>query len=130
MKRSERIEDFLNLLRESQQEYNIAVSDEKEKNDETQDLLHYSELHDDIPCNELAIMQAMKQTRRDRRTAKDTTILSAHLIDWAEKYRKAVKELEQVLGNVRKDEVHIENRYYTSKTDIVERTLGRRKEEI
>lgn len=126
MKYSENIENFLNFMRESQKEYNIAVSEEKEKNDETQDLLHHSELHDDIPCDELAIFQAMKQTRRDRRTAKDTIKLASHILDWVKEYPKAAKGLEKVLGNVRKDETHIENRYYTPKTDIVERTLGRR----
>ena len=126
MKYSEHIEDFLNFLRESQQEYNMAVSDEKETNDETQDLLHTIELQNHIPYNELLIMQAMKQTRRDRRTAKDTIKLASHILDWVKEYPKAAKGLEQVLGNVRKDEQYIENRYYTPKTDIVERTLGRK----
>ena len=124
--RSERIEDFLNLLRESQQEYNIAVSDEKEKNDETQDLLHSIELQNHIPYNELLIFQVTKQVRQKRRRAKDTIQQLQPIVEWFKENQKVVKDLERLLGNVRKEEQHIENRYYTPKTDIVERTLGRK----
>lgn len=126
MKYSENIDNFLNFLRESQQEYNIAVSDEKEKNDETQDLLHTIELQNHIPYNELLIFQVTKQVRQKRRIAKDTIRQLQPIVDWFKENQKVIKELERLLGNVRKEEQHIENRYYTSKTDIVERTLGRK----
>lgn len=130
MKYSENIENFLNFLRESQQEYNIAVSEEKEKNDETQDLLHTIELQNHIPYNELLIFRATKQVRENRRKAKDCVQQLQPVVDWLKDNQKVIKELEKLLGNVRKEEQYIENRYYTPKTDIVERTLGRRKEEI
>lgn len=126
MKYSENIDNFLNFLRESQQEYNMAVSDEKEKNDETQDLLHTIELQNHIPYNELLIFQVTKQVRQKRRIAKDTIRQLQPIVDWFKENQKVIKELERLLGNVRKEEQHIENRYYTPKTDIVEWTLGRK----
>ena len=44
MRYSEVISEFLNLIREVQQEYNIAIAEEQDANNATQDILHNIEL--------------------------------------------------------------------------------------
>ena len=124
MNGSKQVEDFLNFLREAQQEYNIALSREKDANDETQDILHTIELYENKyhDCARLSI--ALRKVRQERREAKDTEQRLKPIVDWAIENMKIVRSLEQLLGEVRKVEKSTENRYYTQKTDIVERILG------
>lgn len=39
-------------------------------------------------------------------------------------HKKAIRDLEQVLGSVRKEEEYQQNRAYSYRTDIVRQTIG------
>lgn len=123
-KYSELISDFLGMLREAQQEYNIAEAEEHDANNETQDILHSVEL-DDMKYHEYARLSiALRDVRQQRRKAKDKTQELQPIIDFLSTNAKVVKAIERLLGDVRKAERSTEGRAYAPRTDIVERTLG------
>lgn len=121
---SEFIEDFLKFLRSAEETYNINLSLEKEKDDETQDLLHELELGDLMEADYELLSKAAQQTRQERRVAKDTVAQLSPVVEWIKKNRKTIQEWDQVLGKVRKAEESRKNRYYRKRTDIIQRILG------
>lgn len=127
LKYSEPIEGFLDFLREAQEAYNIAFLSEKEADDETQDILHSLELDENKyhDCAKLSL--ALAKTRQDRRAAKDIKLRLQPVIDWVEQNAKVIRNLEQLLGVVRKAEKNFDGRFYRPRTDIVEQTLEDRR---
>lgn len=123
MKRSEYISCFLDFMRESMVEYEIAKSGQANADNETQDLLHRLELHDDSYHDMARISRELKKARQERRKAKDAIIELQPILKWAEENARTLKSLEQLLGAVRKAEKATENRFYTDRTDAVERTV-------
>lgn len=123
MNYSEQIEKFLNFLREARQEYDIAVAEETEANNATQDLLHSLELDDNKYHDSARIALALKQIRKERREAKDKEIKLQPIIDWSAENIRVIQELEQLLGAVRKAERNSVGRRYIPKTDVLEKTL-------
>ena len=99
------IESFLDYLRETEQQLHMAEQSEQEANDATQDILHRLEL-----C----------EVRRQRREAKDRIDQTAPVAAWLEERRTVVKELERLLGEVRKQERRASDRIYTPKTKVLE----------
>lgn len=124
MKYSEQIQEFLNFLRDCQQEYNIAVSKENDANDETQDLLHCLELHENGYHNLARISKTLQKVRQERREAKDREQQLQPIVEWASQSNKTIKELERLLGAVRKVEKSTEGRRYTPKTTILGQVFG------
>lgn len=72
MKKSEYISGFLDFMRESMMEYEIARTRQVDADNETQDLLHRLELHDDSYHDMARISKELKRVRQERRNAKDT----------------------------------------------------------
>lgn len=125
MKRSEYISGFLDFLRESQMEYEIARTKQSEADSETQDILHRLELHDDSYHDMARLSKTLKEVRKDRRAAKDAISELDPICGWAKENARVLKSLEQLLGNVRKAEKGTQNRNYTNRTDAVERSIRR-----
>ena len=124
MNYSKVIEEFLNGLRDAEREYNWALEEEKNKNAETQDLLHRIELENDSYHDRARIAKALKNVRQERRRAKDTGTKTEAIVKWCEENSGVIRSIEKLLGEVRKAERSTENRSYIPKTDIVESTLG------
>ena len=116
MQVSKGIEDFLGYLHSTEQEYHIAEANETEANGVTQDILHDIELREHTYHEYAALSKDLRITRQNRRKAKDTIAASAPVIDWINKHRQTIKELEQLLGEVRKAERYAEGRIYTPRT--------------
>ena len=57
---------------------------------------------------------------RQRREAKDRIDQTAPVAAWLEERRAVVKELERLLGEVRKQERRASDRIYTPKTKVLE----------
>lgn len=112
---SKNIEDFLGFLRETEQQYNIAVIAEKEKDDATQDILHAIELEKQSYHQYALFAKELCQIRKDRRVAKDFRIQSEPIISWIDENKQIIKSLERLLGDVRKIERKMENRTYIPK---------------
>ncbi len=114
------IESFLDYLRETEQELHIAEQTEQAANDATQDILHRLELCEleDVDAERLAYK--LRDVRRQRREAKDRIDQTAPVAAWLEERRTVVKELERLLGEVRKQERRANDRIYTPKTKVLE----------
>lgn len=128
MKRSEYISGFLDFMRESMMEYEIMRSKQADADNETQDLLHRLELHEDSYHDMARISKELKKVRQDRRKAKDALSEIEPIRQWTQENAKTLKALEQLLGAVRKAEKATQNRFYTERTDAVERTVKRGEE--
>lgn len=72
MKASTQIDAFLTFLRDCEQQYHMAVSEEQEANDITNDFHHFMEFGDENPEDLLAMSRALVEARRRRRVAKNT----------------------------------------------------------
>lgn len=110
------LDAFLTGLRECEQRCRMAEADELEANAVTNDIHHALELEDHDPAQLLALAEELAETRRKRRTAKDTQAETFPVVTWLESHRETVKSLEKLLGDVRKAERIAENRIYTPRT--------------
>lgn len=120
---AKQFEQFLKFISQCQSDYCLAQSIQEDTEAETQDILHKLEL-EDITYHEYArLSKALKKVRIERRKAKDTIEQLNPLIDWADQNSKKIKELERVLGEMRKIEMGMQNRHYNPKTDIVNEAL-------
>lgn len=123
MKYSTKLDEFLSFLRECNQEHEAASAAEAELNDQTQDLLHCLELNDN-KYHELArISKALAAVRQGRREAKDKETILEPITEWIQQNGRVIKELERLLGAVRKAERGTEGRIYAPRTDIVDKVL-------
>lgn len=127
MKASEHISGFLEFLRECEENYSIAIDQEQDANNETQDILNRIELYDDGYHDMAKLVKALKGALKNQRVAKDKEIVLEPIVLWTSKHdtKEAVKRLEQLLGDVRKAEAKTESRGYIEKTDIIEEVLRR-----
>lgn len=125
---SKPVEGFLDFLREARSAYNIAQSEENDANNATQDILHSLELEDHRYHDYARLSSALRDVRRQRREAKDSVQRLQPLMDWIDKNNKTIKEMERLLGDIRKAETSTENRHYNNKTDIVQQTIGGKNE--
>lgn len=129
MKESENIKVFLDWLRAINQNYHMALEDEADANNEQQDILHSIELEHNGYRKNARLATALKETRRNRRDAKNRIERLVPVVEWIERNQPVIKGLEKLLGEVRKTEKIVEGRNYTYRTDIVARTLGASRKE-
>lgn len=115
---SKGIEDFLKFLREAEEKFNMAQDEETELNNQTQDILHFLEL-EKHPYHEYAkLAKKLKTVREERRRVKDYIQETGPIMTWLENNRQTIKNLEQLLGTVRKAEKSTVNRIYIPKSSI------------
>lgn len=123
MKGSEHIKAFLDWLREARRNYNIAIEDEQDANNEQQDILHSIELEDHSQQETARLTEALKETRQRRREAKKQIERLKPIREFVDYKADIIRAMERLLGDVRQAERLVENRTYTYRTDIVARTL-------
>ena len=112
MRYSDNIEIFLEFLRQAKREYQISITEEREKDAASQGLDH--RFHDMAK-----IAKVRLQVRRERRQAKDRQQVLKPVTDWMYQNARVIKNLEELLGAVRRAEKALEGRTYTQKTDIL-----------
>lgn len=110
----------MTYLRETEQQMHMAAQSEQEANDATQDILHRLELCDIDGETAETLALKLQAVRRQRRKAKDVLDQAILISEWMESHRPMVKELERLLGEVRKQERKSQNRIYTPRTGILE----------
>lgn len=125
MKYSDNIEIFLNFLRQAKREYQIAIAEEREKDAESQDLVHRLELNNNTYHDMAKIAKTITKVRRERRQAKDRQQVLKPVTDWICQNTRVMKSLEELLGAVRRAEKALEGRTYTQKTDILKQVFTR-----
>ena len=122
---AEQFSQFMEFLRQCEADYSMAQGIQTDAEAETQDILHELEL-EEITYHEYArLSKALKEVRIKRREAKDIAEQLEPLVVWETQNNKTIKELEKVLGEMRKAEKSKQNRHYNPKTDIVSATLNK-----
>lgn len=110
MKKSDIVTQFIQLTDVAKQ-ISLVASDEVHRQDLlTNDFLHQLELGSAKERNKIATQIAT--SRKDRRYYKDQIEEVQTLLDWMESNKKALNELKQVLGKMRKTEEWHEDRVY------------------
>lgn len=118
------IAQFLNYLRNCKEYYDIASEERREAENETQDILHCLELHENSYHDFAKLARALSKTRKERRVAKDREAIAGPIIEWEKANQKTIHDLERLLGTVRAAEAATERRLYNPKTDILGRVFG------
>ena len=121
---SAQIENFLRFLTNCDEEYNIAVQSESDADAATQDILHHIELEENSQLDYIYEGLQLHRVRRKRRHAKDTQRLTKPIREWMAANKRVIRDLEKLLGEVRRQERYIENRSYTPKTDVLKILKG------
>ena len=117
---SESVENFLNFLREAEQQYSIAQADECEANDRTQDILHAIEFGEYNSRRTAALTKRLRDIRVARRDAKNRIELGEAIGEWVTANRKSIDALQITLGKLRKIEKNILYRKYCDRTDAMD----------
>lgn len=116
---SAQIENFLRFLTNCDEEYNIAVQSESNADAATQDILHHIELEENTQQEYIFEGLQLSHIRKERRKAKDTQRLTKPIREWTAANKRVIRDLEKLLGEVRRQERYIESRSYTPKTDVL-----------
>lgn len=101
----------------------IAGSVIADMDNATQDILHHIELRECTQYDLTCLGIELQQIRRTRRKAKDIRAVFLPVLEWAKENKKVVKDLEKLLGEVRKAEKGMNCRHYRAKTNVVEQIL-------
>lgn len=112
---SKGIEDFLGFLRDTEQLSHMAQADAQDAEGLMQDILHALEFGNYKYHEYAKEAKELQKTRKARRVAFDTVNVVAPVVRWIDGSRHIIKELEKLLGEVRKLEKATENRIYTPK---------------
>ena len=116
-KPSEQLTDFLNFISAAQSHYTFCNDEMKKQEQLTQDYLHSLEL-DSLNCSERSkLATKLVINRKDRRYYKDRVEeLEPIITFFAEpQNKKVLDKLQQVLGQVRKQESYHKDRIYIPK---------------
>ena len=91
MRYSDNIEIFLEFLRQAKREYQIAITEEREKDAASQDLDHCLELNNNSYHDMAKIAKTITQVRRERRQAKDRQQVLKPVTDWMYQNARVIK---------------------------------------
>lgn len=114
---SEYISEFLNFLSSVESSYNFCLAEMKKQEQLTQDYLHSLEL-DDLRYDERnKVATKLAMNRKDRRYYKDRVEEYEPIIKFLndQRNKQVIKQLTQVLGDVRKQEQYHNKRFYIPK---------------
>lgn len=112
-KYSDTLEYILGFLKESGETLRMAQADQRDAEDLSQDLLHELELSEHLTYHEMAnIAKREREARKARRAAKDVIAVVGPIATWVAQYAPVIKALEKLLGDVRREEDRLANRYY------------------
>lgn len=114
---SEYISEFLNFLSSVESSYDFCFAEMKRQEQLTQDYLHSLEL-DDLRYDERnKVATKLAMNRKDRRYYKDRVEEYEPIIKFLndQRNKQVIKQLTQVLGEVRKQEQYHNKRFYIPK---------------
>jgi hypothetical protein len=113
-KPSEQLTNFLNFISAAQSHYTFCDEEMKKQEQLTQDYLHSFEL-DNLSCSERSkLATKLAINHKDRRYYKDRVEELEPIITFFSEpqNKKVLDKLQQVLGQVRKQEVYHKDRVY------------------
>jgi len=107
------LKDFIKSMNTAKQEYEFYSNKVTQLDRATQDLLHQIELGSTKERNKWATQ--LSQTRKERRYAKDKADELEPIYDYIKGYQPHIKNIERLLGDVRKKKNLLKNRKYSPK---------------
>lgn len=123
MKRSEKLSEFLNFICQVKPEYDYYLDVQADAEAKILDLLHEIELVPHNAFDMVKIYKQLRESRKQRRLAKDSIRELTPLVTWVEDNKKEIEALKRTLGDVRKMEKMEDGRIYLYRTEIVAETL-------
>lgn len=123
MKRSEKLSEFLNFICQVKPEYDYYLDVQADAEAKILDLLHEVELVPHNAFDMVKIYKQLRESRKQRRLAKDSIRELTPLVTWVEDNKKEIEALKRTLGDVRKVEKMEDGRIYLYRTEIVAETL-------
>lgn len=123
MKRSEKLSEFLNFICQVKPEYDYYLDVQADAEAKILDLLHEVELVPHNAFDMVKIYKQLRESRKQRRLAKDSIRELTPLVTWVEDNKKEIEALKRTLGDVRKVEKTEDGRIYLYRTEIVAETL-------
>jgi len=115
------LDDFNSLLSNIIQIYDANASEANLHEAEVNDLLHYAELHDNLnACEGYKVYRKIAKARRERRRCKDENELLAAAYAFVKDNPRLIHEVSNLLGKTRGARRTIDQRIYTTRTNIVE----------
>ena len=108
-KLSEYVSQFVRLGMTVQDDANFSREEVQKADGVLQDYLH--QLENCSAKERGKIATALASSRKNRRKHKDVVYVTAPLVDWLNKNKDSMKELERVLGEIRRRE-KLEKVYY------------------
>ncbi len=123
MKRSEKLSEFLNFICQVKPEYDYYLDVQADAEAKILDLLHEIELVPHNAFDMVKIYKQLRESRKQRRLAKDSIRELTPLVTWVEDNKKEIEALKRTLGDVRKVEKMEDGRIYLYRTEIVAETL-------
>lgn len=116
---TEKVVSILQTFRNAKTKYDESMYDMKYQEDRLNDILHDLELADHTYHERAALSAEIVKARRIRRKAKNEREKLEPLIKWIEENSSAIKGLERVLGDMRKQDTRHANQIYIRRTDPV-----------
>ena len=123
MKRSEKLSEFLNFICQVKPEYDYYLDVQADAEAKILDLLHEIELVPHNAFDMVKIYKQLRESRKQRRLAKDSIRELTPLVTWVEDNKKEIEALKRTPGDVRKVEKMEDGRIYLYRTEIVAETL-------
>jgi len=123
VKRSEKLSEFLNFICQVKPEYDYYLDVQADAEAKILDLLHEIELVPHNAFDMVKIYKQLRESRKQRRLAKDSIRELTPLVTWVEDNKKEIEALKRTLGDVRKVEKMEDGRIYLYRTEIVAETL-------
>lgn len=124
MNESTTIKNWLDFLSDVETRLHIAEGILTEKNDQSQDIMHFIELRNAPYLERKKLYDTLPTIRQERRDAKDEIEILTPIVQYIEDTRKNTAYLQQLLGDVRKIERRHYSRTYNNRTNIIFDILG------
>lgn len=121
-KLSEWISDFIKLEKQVEREYKFSYESVHKEDLAIQDYMH--QLENSTAKDRGKIATAFANSRKERRKNKDIVFIAEPFVEWIERNKDAIKDLERTLGEVRHRESR-ESVYYPRILDEPPTETGR-----
>lgn len=114
------VEEFNALLKEVKGIYEENEIIRRESDDKILDLLHYAELHENLNASAgFRVYKLMADVRRERRRCKNENELLEPLLEFVKANPKLLNDVGTLLGRLRGTKRCIDQRVYTTRTDVI-----------
>jgi len=109
---SKDLENFLSLLRATEEQFNIHFENVGKCNEEQNNIVHDFEFPKPNYKQRGKLGTRLTNLREERRYSKDTVELTEEVVQFCKDNGQFIKKLEKLLGDLRRKEKNLETRVY------------------